>query len=118
MLNFSHRQGKIFSSVAIFAVTFTTLLTSPARGESIVINQEQSQYSSQKIDYNFNELVDLLNSENIKFSLLNHTYDFSSSFLDAETKVTNFKQANDYKIDNLKISEFEQSGNLDSALAQ
>jgi hypothetical protein len=119
MLNFLHRKSQFFLSILVFTVTSTTVLIAPVRGENITVNREQSEYLSPKVDYNSHELVELLNSENIKFNLLEHTYDFTPSFLNTEAETTNFTQANEYSLTkDLKISEFKQSGNIDFAVAQ
>jgi hypothetical protein len=119
MLNFLHRKSQFFLGIVVFTVTSATTLIAPVRGENITINKEQSEYLSPKVNYNSHELVELLNLENIKFNLLEHTYDFTPSFLNTEAETTNFIQANEYSLtENLKISEFGQSGNIDFVVAQ
>jgi hypothetical protein len=119
MLNLLHRKSQFFFGIVVFTMTSATALVAPVKAENITINQEQAEYLNTKVDYNSYEFVELLNSENINFNLLEYTNDFASSFLETETEKNQFTQANEYSLmEDLKISEFKQLDNIDFAVNQ
>lgn len=120
MLNFLHPKCRLVLSVIVFTVTSATALVSPVLAENTTVNVEQSTYLSPNFNSSSQELVDLLNSNDLKFSLLEQTYDFTPSVLNTnlniELEKNSFTQANQYSIqEDFQISEFEQLGNVDFA---
>lgn len=125
MLNFLHPKSRLLLSMIAFTVTSATALASPVLAENTTVNVEQSTYLSPNFDSSSQELVDLLNSNDLKFSLLEQTYDFTPSILNTnlnktdlniELEKNSFTQANQYSIqEDFQISEFEQLGNVDFA---
>lgn len=125
MLNFLHPKSRLLLSIIAFTVTSATALASPVLAENTTVNVEQSTYLSPNFDSSSQELVDMLNSNDLKFSLLEQTYDFTPSILNTnlnktdlniELEKNSFTQANQYSIqEDFQISEFEQLGNVDFA---
>lgn len=125
MLNFLHPKSRLLLSMIAFTMTSATALASPVLAENTTVNVEQSTYLSPNFDSSSQELVDLLNSNDLKFSLLEQTYDFTPSILNTnlnktdlniELEKNSFTQANQYSIqEDFQISEFEQLGNVDFA---
>lgn len=125
MLNFLYPKSRLFLSVIAFTLTSATVLVSPVRAENTTINIEQSSDLNPGFDSSAQELVDLLNSDDLKFSLLEQTYDFTPSVLNTNLTKTDlntgleqnsFTQANQYSLqEDVQISEFEQLGNVDFA---
>jgi hypothetical protein len=118
MLNFLNPKSRLVLSFIVFTVTSTTALVSPVRAEKTTIDAEKSTYLSPIFDSRSQELVDLLNSDDLKFSLLEQTYDFTPSVLQTNSSKTDlsFTQANQYSVqENVQISEFEQLDDVDFA---
>jgi hypothetical protein len=125
MLNFLHPKSQLLLSIIAFTVTSATALASPVLAENTTVNVEQSTYLSPNFDSSSQELVDLLNSNDLKFSLLEQTYDFTPSILNTnlnktdlniELEKNSFTQANQYSIqEDFQISKFEQLGDVDFA---
>lgn len=125
MLNFLYSKSRLLLSMIAFTMTSATALASPVLAENTTVSVEQSTYLSPNFDSSSQELVDLLNSNDLKFSLLEQTYDFTPSILNTnlnktdlniELEKNSFTQANQYSIqEDFQISEFEQLGNVDFA---
>jgi hypothetical protein len=125
MLNFLHPKSRFVLSVIVCTVTSAIALVSPVRAENTTINGEQSIYLSPNFKSSSQELVDLLNSDGIKFSLLEQTYDFTppvlntdlnKTDLNTEVEKNSFTQANQYSVqEDFQVSEFEQLDNVDFA---
>ncbi|MGL5835322.1 MAG: hypothetical protein ACRC1Z_19145 [Waterburya sp.] len=126
MLNFLHPKSRMVLSVIVFTMTSATVLVSPIRAEnSTTTNVEQSTYLSPDFDSSSLELVNLLNSDDLKFSLLEQTSDFTPSVLNTNLTTTdlntgleknNFTQANQYSVlEDFQISEFKQIDSVDFA---
>lgn len=126
MLNFLHSKSQFGLNVIVFTMTSAIALVAPVRAENNVINEEQSTYLSPDFDYSSQQLVDLLNSDDIKFNLLEQTYDFTPSVLNTDSinktnlntrlEKNSFTQANQYSVQgDFQVSEFKQLGNVDFA---
>jgi hypothetical protein len=116
MLNFLHPKSRLVLSVIVFTVTSATTLISSVRAENTTINVEQSTYLSPNFDSRSQKLVDLLDSDDLKFSLLEQTYDFTPSVLNTGLEKNSFTQTNQYSVqEDVQIQKFEQLDNVDFA---
>lgn len=125
MPNFLHPKSRLVLSFIVFTVTSATSLVLPVRAENTTTSVEQPVYLSPNLDSSSQELFNLLDSDELKFSLLEQTYDFTPSVLQTNLNKTDlntgleknsFTQANKYSLqENVQISQFEQLDNVDFA---
>jgi hypothetical protein len=124
-LNFLQPKSRLVLGVIVFTATSAIALVAPVRAENTTINEEQSTYISPNPSAGSQELIELVNSDNLKFSFLEQTYDFTPAVFNSDLNKINssmgeeknsFTQANQYSVyENFQVDKFEQLDNVDFA---
>jgi hypothetical protein len=125
MLNFLHPKSRFILGAVVFTATSAIALVAPVRAENTTNNAKQSTNIDQNLNASSQELIDLLNADDLKFSFLEQAYDFTPSMINAKLsqidpstaeEKNSFTQANQYSLkENFQVDEFEQLDNVDFA---
>jgi hypothetical protein len=119
MLNPTHRTSQILLGIVAFTLTSIAASLVSVRGENATTNQTKSQPCDRGVESNQIESFNFLNSENIKFGFIDRDFGFDSYFPSVSERETDYLDATEYSlIEELKISELDRFGDVDSALAQ
>jgi hypothetical protein len=109
MLNPTHRASQIAIAIIALTMTLFTGAIAPIRGENTTKTKENLEPSDRSAESNQIEMFDFLESEDLKFGILDRDLNFNSYSPDTNKQETDFLRATDYSFsEDRKIPEFDR----------